>query len=104
VSLERLMEVEIEILVEGHGHIHTLRSDIPDFSGVVIRQDPKVAISEKLDYLRWLKEQIEAGFQEGLPVRVHRGKLFPMGTPYFMGELCHRRVHSASQSRSLFSH
>ena len=27
---ERLMELDIEILVEGHGHIHTLRSDIPD--------------------------------------------------------------------------
>ena len=49
VSLERLMELDIEILVEGHGHIHTLRADIPDFPGVVIRQDPKVAIAEKLD-------------------------------------------------------
>lgn len=25
LSLERLLELEIEILVEGHGHIHTLR-------------------------------------------------------------------------------
>jgi glyoxylase-like metal-dependent hydrolase (beta-lactamase superfamily II)/predicted DCC family thiol-disulfide oxidoreductase YuxK len=40
-SLERLMELDIEILVEGHGHIHTLRADIPDFPGVVIREDPK---------------------------------------------------------------
>jgi glyoxylase-like metal-dependent hydrolase (beta-lactamase superfamily II) len=31
VSLERLMELDVEILVEGHGHIHTLRADIPDF-------------------------------------------------------------------------
>jgi glyoxylase-like metal-dependent hydrolase (beta-lactamase superfamily II)/predicted DCC family thiol-disulfide oxidoreductase YuxK len=79
VSLERLMELDIEILVEGHGHIHTLRTDIPDFSGVVIRQDPRVAISEKLDYLRWLREQIEAGFQEGLPVRVIEASCFPWG-------------------------
>jgi glyoxylase-like metal-dependent hydrolase (beta-lactamase superfamily II) len=35
-SLERLMELEIEILVEGHGHIHTLRPEIPDFPGVVV--------------------------------------------------------------------
>jgi glyoxylase-like metal-dependent hydrolase (beta-lactamase superfamily II)/predicted DCC family thiol-disulfide oxidoreductase YuxK len=80
VSLERLMELDIEILVEGHGHIHTLRADIPDFPGVVIRQDPKVAIWRKLDYLRWLHEQIEAGFQEQLPVRVIEASCFPWGS------------------------
>ena len=58
MSLERLMELDIEILVEGHGHIHTLRSDIPDFPGVVVRRDPKIAISQKLDYMRWLREHI----------------------------------------------
>ena len=80
LSLERLMELDIEILVEGHGHIHTLRGDIPHFPGVVIRQDPKVAISQKLDYLRWLREQIEAGFQEGLPVRAIEASCFPWGS------------------------
>jgi glyoxylase-like metal-dependent hydrolase (beta-lactamase superfamily II)/predicted DCC family thiol-disulfide oxidoreductase YuxK len=79
VSLERLMELDIEILVEGHGHIHTLRADIPDFPGVVIRQDPKAAILQKLDYLRWLREQVEAGFQERLPVRVIEASCFPWG-------------------------
>ena len=78
-SLERLMELDIEILVEGHGHIHTLRADIPDFPGVVIRQDPKVAISQKLEYLRWLREQIEAGFRERLPARVIEASCFPWG-------------------------
>jgi glyoxylase-like metal-dependent hydrolase (beta-lactamase superfamily II)/predicted DCC family thiol-disulfide oxidoreductase YuxK len=79
-SLERLMELEIEILVEGHGHIHTLRADIPDFPGVVVREDPKVALAQKLDYLRWLREQIEAGFQEQLPVRVIEASCFPWGS------------------------
>lgn len=79
-SLERLMELDIETLVEGHGHIHTLRADIPDFPGVVIRQDPKVALSQKLDYLRWLREQIEAGFQEELPLRVIEASCFPWGS------------------------
>jgi glyoxylase-like metal-dependent hydrolase (beta-lactamase superfamily II)/predicted DCC family thiol-disulfide oxidoreductase YuxK len=78
-SLERLMGLDIEILVEGHGHIHTLRADIPDFPGVVVREDPKVALSQKLDYLRWLREQIEAGFQEQLPVRVIEASCFPWG-------------------------
>ena len=80
LSLERLMALDIEILVEGHGHLHTLRADIPDFPGIVIRQDPKVAISQKLDYLRWLREQIEAGFQEQLPVRVIEASCFPWGS------------------------
>lgn len=79
VSLERLMELDIEILVEGHGHIHTLRSDIPDFPGVVIREDPKLAISQKLDYMRWLREQIETGFREQLPIRVIEASCFPWG-------------------------
>lgn len=78
-SLERLMDLDIEILVEGHGHIHTLRRDIPDFPGVVIREDPKAAILEKLKYLRWLRLQIETGFREGLPVRVIEASCFPWG-------------------------
>jgi glyoxylase-like metal-dependent hydrolase (beta-lactamase superfamily II) len=78
-SLERLMELDIEILVEGHGHIHTLRKDVPDFSGVVFREDPKVALRAKLEYLRWLREQVEAGFDERLPVRVIEASCFPWG-------------------------
>ncbi len=78
-SLERLMGLDIEILVEGHGHIHTLRSDIPDFAGVVIRQNPKLAIAQKLEYLRWLREQIETGLQEQLPLRAVEASCFPWG-------------------------
>lgn len=78
-TLERLLELDIEILVEGHGHIHTLRPDIPDFPGVVIREDPRAAISAKLDYLRWVRDQIEAGFDERLPIRVIEATCFPWG-------------------------
>lgn len=78
-SLERLLALDIEILVEGHGHIHTLRPDVPDFPGVVIREDPKVAIVQKLEYLRWLREQIDAGFQEQLPLRAIEASCFPWG-------------------------
>jgi hypothetical protein len=45
----------------------------------VIREDPKAAISQKLDYLRWLGEQIEAGFEERLPVRVIEASCFLWG-------------------------
>lgn len=76
-SLERLMELDIEILVEGHGHIHSLRPDIPDFPGVVVRENPKAAIAQKLEFLRWVRSQIDAGIQERLPMRVVEATCFP---------------------------
>jgi glyoxylase-like metal-dependent hydrolase (beta-lactamase superfamily II)/predicted DCC family thiol-disulfide oxidoreductase YuxK len=79
-SLERLMELDIEILIEGHGHVHTLRRDIPDFAGVVIRQDPKLAIVQKLEYLRWLRAQIEAGLQSSCRFGPSRRVAFPGGS------------------------
>jgi glyoxylase-like metal-dependent hydrolase (beta-lactamase superfamily II)/predicted DCC family thiol-disulfide oxidoreductase YuxK len=79
-SLERLLELDIEILVEGHGHIHTLRPDIPDFPGVVIREHPRDAIREKLCYLQWLRQQIEAGFRERLSAHVVEATCFPWGS------------------------
>jgi len=61
------------------GHIHTRRADVPDFPGAVVRQDSKLAIAEKLGYMRWLREQIEAGFQENLPLHVIEASCFPRG-------------------------
>jgi hydroxyacylglutathione hydrolase len=76
-TLERLRALDIEILVEGHGHIHTLRADIPDMPGVVIREDPLAAIEEKLRYMRWLRDRIDEGFDEGLSVRAIEASCFP---------------------------
>ena len=76
-SLERLAGLGVEVLVEGHGHVHTLRPDIPDVPGVVVRQDPRAQIEEKLGYLRWLREQIDGGLEEGLPVRAIEATCFP---------------------------
>jgi hydroxyacylglutathione hydrolase len=80
VSLERLLDLDIEILVEGHGHVHTMRSDVPDFPGVVIRHDPKLAIAQKVEYLRWLRDQIDAGLRERLPLRAIEASCFPWGS------------------------
>jgi glyoxylase-like metal-dependent hydrolase (beta-lactamase superfamily II)/predicted DCC family thiol-disulfide oxidoreductase YuxK len=76
-TLARLSQLDIEILVEGHGHIHTLRPEIPDIPGVVIREHPRAAILEKLAYMNWLRRQIESGFQEGLPIRAIEASCFP---------------------------
>ena len=76
-SLERLMELDIEILVEGHGHIQTLRADIPDFPGVVIREDPKNLPIAEVGLHAVVERTSKAGFEEGLPVRVIEASCFP---------------------------
>ena len=78
-TLERLLALDIEILIEGHGFIHTMRPDIPDIPGVVIRRNPKEELQEKLQYLKWLREQIEAGLSEGLPICAVEATCFPWG-------------------------
>jgi glyoxylase-like metal-dependent hydrolase (beta-lactamase superfamily II) len=79
-TLERLLTLDIDVLVEGHGHVHTLRPDFPDIDGVVIREDPRAALEKKLVYLRWLREQIEAGKQEGLTPAAVEATCFPWGS------------------------
>jgi len=84
VSLERLLELDIEILVEGHGHIHTLRADIPEFAGVVIRQDPKTAITEKLNYSHLRRQNQPTYLINGVTVQVKKG---PKTTKLPVGDL-----------------
>jgi glyoxylase-like metal-dependent hydrolase (beta-lactamase superfamily II) len=78
-TLERLLALDIEILIEGHGHIHTLRADIPDNCPLLIRRDPREQILEKLRFCRWLLAQIESGFGEGLPAGAVVATCFPWG-------------------------
>ena len=78
-SLERLLALDIEVLVEGHGHVHTLRPDFPEIAGVVIRQDPRAALRQKLEYLGWLRAQIESGRSEGLAPAAVEATCFPWG-------------------------
>jgi glyoxylase-like metal-dependent hydrolase (beta-lactamase superfamily II) len=78
-TLERLLTLDIEVLVEGHGHVHTLRPDFPEISGVVIREDPREALHKKLHYLVWLRQQIESGKREGLAPCAVEATCFPWG-------------------------
>ena len=78
-TLESLLALDIEVLVEGHGHVHTLREDFPNITGVVIRDHPHEALERKLSYLHWLREQIETGMQEGLTPLAVEATCFPWG-------------------------
>jgi hydroxyacylglutathione hydrolase len=82
-SLERLLELEVEIMVEAHGHVHTLRDDVlRDLEGqglaaLASRRNPRQLLEEKLEFLRWVGEQVELGRAEGLPSGAIRATVFP---------------------------
>jgi glyoxylase-like metal-dependent hydrolase (beta-lactamase superfamily II) len=78
-TLERLLEVGVDILVEGHGHIHTLSSEIPDIPDVVIRQAPEAELKAKLDFFHWIRQQVVAGQAEGMPASAIAASCFPWG-------------------------
>ena len=81
-TLRRLLELDIEILVEGHGCVHTLRPDVQDVPGLVIRRHPREQILEKLRFFEWLREQIESGLREGLPLEAVEVSCFPWGRSF----------------------
>src|SRR5262249_15520573 len=68
-----------QICSEGPGFLHTMGPAFPDFPGVFIRRNPKEELQEKLQYLKWLREQIEVGLSEGLPIRAVEATCFPWG-------------------------
>ncbi len=78
-TLERLIGLGVEILVEGHGHIHTLSREIPDIPDVVIRCAPEAELKAKLNFFRWVRGQIEMGQREGLPPNAITATCFPWG-------------------------
>ncbi|MBI3299367.1 MAG: DUF393 domain-containing protein [Elusimicrobia bacterium] len=76
-SMRRLLELPIEVMLTGHGHIFTLRTDFPDIPGVVIREEPHAILREKLEFLDWLRGQVLSGLSEDLPPQAIEATLFP---------------------------
>jgi hypothetical protein len=68
-TLRRLLDLEIEILVEGHGFVHTMRRQVPDIPGLVIRRHPREELLEKAAALRVAARASRIGTPEGLPLR-----------------------------------
>ncbi|TDO93594.1 DCC1-like thiol-disulfide oxidoreductase family protein [Enemella evansiae] len=78
-TLERLLELDVRVLVEGHGHVHTLDPAIAERTGVVIREDPRAAIEEKLTQLRWLADRIDEAATLGMAGASVTASCFPWG-------------------------
>jgi glyoxylase-like metal-dependent hydrolase (beta-lactamase superfamily II) len=103
-TLERLLDLGVEILVEGHGHIHTLSSMIPDIPDVVIRHAPEAELRAKLDFFRWLRRQVEIGQLEGMPPIAIAATCFPWGRRWswerFGADLAARLLSGGEFSRT----
>lgn len=78
-TLERLLTLDVSVMVEGHGHVHTLREDIPDVPGVVVRADPRAALTEKLEYLRWMADRLADAARYGAGTNAAVAMCFPWG-------------------------
>lgn len=76
-TLRRLLDLDIGVMVEGHGHVHTLRRDIPERPGIVTRQDPRVAIERKLAFLTWLSERVTEAKAQGMSDNAAVAMAFP---------------------------
>lgn len=78
-TLERLLELGPEVMVEGHGHVHTTRRDVAAVPGVVVRRDPRAGLEEKLEFLRWVAERIALARQDRMSLSQVVATCFPWG-------------------------
>ncbi|SRR5579871_1038017 len=103
-TLERLLNLGVEILVEGHGHIHTLSNLVPDIPDVVIRVAPEEELRTKLNFFHWIRRQIEIGQSEGMPPAAIAATCFPWGSRWswerFGADLAARVLSGGEFSRT----
>jgi glyoxylase-like metal-dependent hydrolase (beta-lactamase superfamily II) len=103
-TLERLLDLGVEIMVEGHGHIHTLSSAIPDIPDVVIRRAPEAELRAKLAFFRWIRQQVVTGQAEGMPASAIAASCFPWGRRWtwerFGADLAARALSGGEFSRA----
>ncbi len=82
-ALERLLALPIDVMVEAHGHVHTRRDDVLrdleacGLACLASRREPHELLRAKLDFLRWVGEQLALGARDGLPARAVAATVFP---------------------------
>jgi len=83
LALERLVALDVEVMVEAHGHVHTRRPDVlraleaQGLLCVASGHDPREVLQRKLDFVRWVGEQIALGREEGLAAGGIQATVFP---------------------------
>lgn len=78
-TLEGLLDLRVDVLVEGHGLVHTMRTDIADRPGVVDRRHPKDLLAAKLEFLRWVDGRVAEAERDGARSRAAVAYAFPWG-------------------------
>jgi glyoxylase-like metal-dependent hydrolase (beta-lactamase superfamily II)/predicted DCC family thiol-disulfide oxidoreductase YuxK len=78
-TLQRFLDLDVSVMVEGHGHVYTLRQDVPAIPGVVRRLDPRREIERKLEFLDWLDTRIAEAAADGRPDNSAVAACFPWG-------------------------
>jgi glyoxylase-like metal-dependent hydrolase (beta-lactamase superfamily II)/predicted DCC family thiol-disulfide oxidoreductase YuxK len=78
-TLQQLLDLDVAVMVEGHGHVHTLRQDVPAVPGVVRRADPRRALEAKLEFLAWLDTRIAEARADGRTDNAAVAACFPWG-------------------------
>jgi glyoxylase-like metal-dependent hydrolase (beta-lactamase superfamily II) len=76
-TLRRLLDLDFDLMVEGHGRVHTLRPDVPPIPGVVVRDDPRRIIAAKLEFLTLLAQRARAARDRGLSLNRAVAECFP---------------------------
>lgn len=78
-TLQRLLDLDVQVMVEGHGHVHTVHPDVSAVPGVVARSDPRAELERKLEFLHWLADRIELALGDGLGTHGVVATCFPWG-------------------------
>ncbi len=76
-TLKAFSELDVDIVLEGHGELHTINAQIPSIMGLVVREAPKTIFERKLAFLRWAKDVVAYGEARGIDYRVIEACLFP---------------------------
>jgi hydroxyacylglutathione hydrolase len=81
-TLERYRELDIDMVLEGHGELHTLSPKIAHVKGLVVNESPQAIFEQKLTFLRWAMDAVEYGRKQRLDNRLIEACLFQPVLPW----------------------
>jgi hydroxyacylglutathione hydrolase len=81
-TLERYRELDVDMVLEGHGELHTISPKIPAVRGLVVRESPQAIFEQKLAFLRWAMDAVEYGRQQRMDSKLIEACLFQPVLPW----------------------
>ena len=102
-TLERLLTLDIEFLVEGHGHVHTLRPDFPEFPESVPGKTRARRCTRSSTILCGCASRLNPVSEKGLAPLCRRSYVLSVGPRARLGELFQERTDPRSQPGALLA-